>query len=348
MKKLVYCLVLFFVIPSQASAWGFFGHEYINRMAVFTLPPDMVVFYKFYIGYIVENSVNPDKRRSAVKEEAPRHYLDADIYNKLYNDSAVFKLPRYWKDAVEKFTEDTLMLYGIAPWHIFKMKEELTHAFKKQDIPRILRLSAELGHYVGDANVPLHTTENYNGQLTGQIGIHGFWESRLPELFSEEYELWTGMAEYLPNPQLTAWEAITNAHLALDSVFRFEKELTKSFNPDKKYVYEQKNRMNMRTYSVEFSRAYHNKLSGQVERRMRAAIKMVGDFWFTCWVDGGKPELRKFLDKKNADDPMLKPDLENQNVTPLKVRPEGDTGSTIPISTRELRAMLINRRVYAR
>ncbi len=26
--------------------WGFFGHKRINRMAVFTLPPEMMVFYK--------------------------------------------------------------------------------------------------------------------------------------------------------------------------------------------------------------------------------------------------------------------------------------------------------------
>jgi hypothetical protein len=344
MKKIILCLVLLLSTCLQASAWGFFGHQRINRLAVFTLPSDMVVFYKFYIGYITENSVNPDKRRYAVKDEAPRHYLDADIYNKFYNDSAVFKMPRYWNEAVARFSEDTLMAYGIVPWHIYKMKMQLTEAFKSRDVPRILRLSAEIGHYIGDANVPLHTTENYNGQLTGQTGIHGFWESRLPELYADEYELWTGTAQYLKNPQLTAWEAVTNAHMALDSVLRFERELTKMFPEDKKFVYEQRNRMNMRTYSLEFSKAYHDKLAGQVERRMRAAIKMVGDFWFTCWVDAGKPDLRTLLDKKNEEDPMLKPELDNPNTTPLKVRPEGDSGNATPISPRELRAMLFERR----
>ena len=66
----------------------------------------------------------------------------------------------------------------------------------------------------------LHTTENYNGQLTKQIGIHGFWESRLPELYADEYNFFVGKANYIENTQLKAWEAVTNAHLALDSVLK--------------------------------------------------------------------------------------------------------------------------------
>jgi hypothetical protein len=43
-----------------------------------------------------------------------------------------------------------------------------------------------LGHYIGDAHVPLHTTSNYNGQKTNQHGIHGLWESRIPEQLFDE------------------------------------------------------------------------------------------------------------------------------------------------------------------
>jgi hypothetical protein len=37
-------------------------------------------------------------------------------------------------------------------------------------------------------------------------------------------------------------------------------------------------------------------LKNQVERQMRASIKMVGDFWLTCWIDAGQPDLGKLLD----------------------------------------------------
>jgi len=273
------------------SWWGFFGHKRINRLAVFTLPEEMIPFYKKHIVYLTENAVNPDRRRYAVEGEAPKHYIDLDIYG----DSALHIMPHRWYDAIEKYTEDTLQAYGIVPWNINFVKYQLTQAFKKGNINRILSLSADLGHYIGDANVPLHTTENYNGQMTGQYGIHGFWESRLPELFSDDYDYLVGKAEYIENPQEKAWEAVTFAHQALDSVLSFEKELTAKFPESKKYSYEERGAITTKVYSRKFSDTFHTMLDGQVERRMLASIKMVGDFWFTCWVDAGQPDMNKLM-----------------------------------------------------
>lgn len=198
MKKGVLFFCLLFISSKGSPDWGFFAHQMINRLAVFTLPPEMIGFYKKHIGYLAENAVNPDKRRYAVEWEGARHYIDLDVYG----DSAAYKLPRSWAQAVKKFSEDTLNAYGIVPWHIHFMKYRLTEAFKKKDTEAILKLSSELGHYIADANVPLHTTENYNGQLTGQHGIHGFWESRLPELFYKDYDFFVGRAEYLIDTQV--------------------------------------------------------------------------------------------------------------------------------------------------
>lgn len=313
-------LILLFLSISKAFSWGFFAHKLINRMAVFTLPPEMVSFYKFYLTYIEENAVNPDKRRYAVEGEAPRHYIDIDVYDPLYNDSAVYKMPRYWKDAVATFTEDTLNAYGIVPWHVNLMKSRLTEAFRKKDIQSILRLSADIGHYIGDANVPLHTTQNYNGQMTNQIGIHGFWESRLPELYSDHYNFFVGKADYLENPQMTAWNAVINAHNALDSVLDFEKELTAEFPQDKKYTFDQRGGLTIRTYSRPFCQTYHNKLSGQVERRMKASIKMVGDFWYTCWVDAGQPNLDDLLTTNNLDKANKEAEEEEDQLKNKKIK----------------------------
>lgn len=288
MRKLL--LLLLVVSPVYlTSGWGFFAHEKINRLAVFTLPPEMIGFYKKNIQYITAHSVNADKRRYAVKEEAPRHYIDVDVYG----DSAIYKMPRYWKDAVEKYGEDTLNAYGVVPYHISKVSNWLIKAFKNKDVKQILRLSADLGHYIADANVPLHTTENYNGQLTGQTGIHGFWESRLPELFFDEYDLLTGRASYVEDLQLYAWDAIIASHEALDSVLMFEKEWTKKYPDSKKYGYEERGKRTIRTHTYGFSKDYHRSLNGMVERRMRSSIKMVGNFWLSCWVKAGQPDLNQ-------------------------------------------------------
>ncbi len=198
MNKISYAILLIFglLLPARAEAWGFFAHRLINRLAVFTLPPDMVGFYKANIDYLTTNATRPDSRRMVVPGEAPRHFLDVDVYG----DSAVYKLPRSYADAVARYSEDSLLRHGIVPWQVARMKNQLTAAFQAHDTDRILHLSADLGHYIADACVPLHTTHNYNGQLTGQRGIHALWESRLPELLSSGYDFFTGPAPYLEQP----------------------------------------------------------------------------------------------------------------------------------------------------
>ena len=247
----------------------------------------MFGFYKKHIDFIEENAVSADKRRYSLEAEAPRHYIDLEIYG----DSAAYLLPRFWPDAVAKYGEDSLVSYGIVPWHVMRVKYNLTQAFAKKDMLAILRLSADLGHYIADAHVPLHTTVNYNGQLTGQDGIHGFWESRLPELLAADYDLLTGKAQYLENPQRAIWQVIIESNAALDSVLSIEKRISKEFKADKQYSFENRGAILIKVYSKEFSKKYHKELNGMVERRMKASIRTIGDFWFTAWVDAGQPDL---------------------------------------------------------
>ncbi len=294
MKKWILCFILIVFSVSIVLSWGFFAHKRVNRLAVFTLPSELIGFYKNNIDWITEHAVDADKRRYASPDEAPRHFLDADYYGENPFDS----IPKRWNDAVAKYTEDTLLAYGIIPWHIDRVTRQLTQAFKDKNALRILRLSADLGHYVGDAHVPLHTTLNYNGQLTNQIGIHGFWETRLPELFYKDYNYFVGKAIYLDDPLETAWQIVKESFAALDSVLLFEAQLTKEFPSDRKYSVVLRNGRAQRDYSVEFTTEYHKRLNGMVERRMRSSIRMVGSFWYTAWVNAGKPDLRRIT--KNA------------------------------------------------
>ncbi|MEQ8624337.1 MAG: zinc dependent phospholipase C family protein [Vicingaceae bacterium] len=292
MNKIIPSGVALLTILLLCSSWGFYGHKKINRMAVFTLPPEMIGFYKSNIVFISAHAVDPDKRRYASKAEAPRHYIDIDHYAKSGEDA--FKLmPTYWSDAVEKYTEDTLQAYGIVPWHISAMSNWLTKAFEEQDANKILSLSADLGHYIADAHVPLHTTENYNGQLTGQKGIHGLWESRIPELTAENFDFLVGRASYIDKPIEAAWQAVKESHSYLDSVLIIERELTKQFPSDQKYAFEQRGQSTMRQYSQQFALSYAERMDGMVEKRMQQAILMVGSLWYTAWVNAGQPDLSR-------------------------------------------------------
>jgi len=299
MPRLLKISLLSIVLLS--GGWGFFAHQKVNRLSVFILPPPMIGFYKKNINYLSEASVNPDRRRYAVADEAARHYIDLDDYG----DSAVYKLPRYWNEALKKIGNDSLQAHGVVPWHIAKMYDQLKDAFLLRDPRKILRISAELGHYIADANVPLHTTSNYDGQKTGQTGIHALWESRLPELFFTDYDFFVGKAEYVKNIQIAAWQAIANANAAADSVLRFEKELSEKMG-NKKFGFETKGKQTVKLVSGDYAKVYHQMLSGMVERQFRASVKMVGNVWYSAWVDAGQPDLKELINYNPSEEELLK------------------------------------------
>ena len=281
--------------------WGFYAHRKINYSAVFLLPPEMLVFYKPNISFISEHAVDPDKRRYLVAPEGARHYMDIDHYGTYPYDS----LPRKWTDAVAKFSKDTLNKYGIVPWWIQIMLSRLTTAFKEKNGGKILKLSAELGHYIGDAHVPLHASSNHNGQLTGQEGIHGFWESRIPELLAEsEWDFLLGKANYIPNPLVYTWKRFLESAAAADTVLKVEKQLSLEFWPDQRFAFELRNGMVIKQYSTAYSVKYNQLLNNMIERRMRESIQSVASFWFTAWVNAGQPDLKNLSNSNFSEEEL--------------------------------------------
>lgn len=289
MKKPLLILSLLCVVI-LCSSWGFFAHKRINQLAIFTLPEGMIGFYKSNHKYITEHAVDPDKRRYADTAEGPRHYLDVENY-----EDNIDSIPEKWNDAVNKYGAKKIAENGMVPWQIQRTYYNLVRAFKERDSLRILRYSADLGHYVADAHVPLHTTRNHNGQYTNQAGIHGFWESRVPELFAKDYNLLAGKAVYLENPLKEAWKIVKKSHSMVDTVLNFEAKLNASFPADQKYDFSMRGKTVVKQYSVAYTKAYQDMMKGMVERQMRSAILKVGCFWFSAWVDAGQPELRNFI-----------------------------------------------------
>ncbi len=187
---------------------------------------------------------------------------------------------------------DTMTQHGVLPYHLVDMQARLTQAFRIRDIDRVLQWSAEIGHYIGDATVPLHTTENYNGQLTGQRGIHSFWESRIPELFAEaEFDVLVGSAEYISDKAAFFRNLVHTSHQHVDSVLLIEADLRRKMPEDLQDCYEERLGRIVRVPCRDFTRAYFERLDGMVEERFRTAIRSVGSSWYTAWVDAGSPPM---------------------------------------------------------
>ncbi|QEC41773.1 zinc dependent phospholipase C family protein [Pseudobacter ginsenosidimutans] len=291
-----FLLSCFVLIGLKAFSWGFYAHRLINFQAVFLLPPEMIVFFKSHIHYLRDHATDPDRRRYILPGEGPKHFIDLDHYQ-------TNSLPRYWKAAVEKYSEDTLQAHGIVPWWLQTMQQRLTRAFKEKRTDAILKLSADIGHYIGDAHVPLHACSNYDGQQTNQRGIHALWESALPELLAEEqWQLFTLRAFYLPDPAAFFWERVLESGAAADTVLQTGRTLSVRFPPDARYAFSERNGKLQRQYTVEFAAAYHLAMNGMTERRLKQSIQAVAASWYTAWVNAGQPDLQQLMkDSGNSE-----------------------------------------------
>lgn len=288
MMKLFFLFwIAFFQIPLPVWSWGFFAHKQINRYAITTLPPGMFRFYKEHLTFLTEKSVNPDKRRYVVQDEAVKHFIDLEIYQSSLLDRQKILLDQ----AIERYGHTVVAVHGQLPWAVINVHRQLTRAFMKRDSTTILKLSADLGHYVADAHVPLHTTQNYDGQLTGQEGIHALWETRLPVLFFDVYNLFVGQASHIGDPLTHIWDIVMHAHALVHKVLSLEKQLSTQYPSVLKYSFEQEGNLLKKQYAVAFATAYHQALEGQVEEQLRQSIIQVGNFWLTAWINAGSPSL---------------------------------------------------------
>jgi hypothetical protein len=294
-RRYASCLRLFSgaVVAVLFSSWGFSAHRWSHEAAMQILPEPLFGFFKRNHDWVVQHAVDADLRKHNVIGEAEKHYIDLDRYDSVP--------PVHWTAAVELYGDSTLKANGIAPWAAWWTYKSLVKAFSEKDRTAIFRHAVDLGHYVGDLHVPLHTTENYNGQLTGQDGIHGLWETQLPEKHIETYDLLVGSAlhraRFLDSPRAVMWGIAERSFDAVDSVLRFEADLTQSMGEAKKYAFVERGRSVVKQCSPDFIDAYAEALDGQVERRLQLTSQCIGDLWFSAWIEAGEPQLPMSIER---------------------------------------------------
>lgn len=307
--KVIWKLITGILLTTTCCSWGFFAHYHINHLAVFILPEKMKGFYETNIQYLTEHAVSADKRRYVDSNEAPKHFLNADHFGK----NPFSAIPQNYYDAAIKFTADTINKYGILPWAIQNNYFSLVRALKQHDTTAILAISANLGHYIADAHVPLHLTENYNGQLTNQNGVHALWENRIPELLFSNYHLYRRKPYYITSAIKEAFSICKVSFKCVDSVLKYESITNKSFSMQNKYTLVQHGKKKIKDYGVAYTLAYNKLLNGMVERRMRSAILSISSFWFSAWIDAGEPDLNKLIKT-----PLKKSELKALRIEQLK------------------------------
>jgi len=287
------------IVMVLGSSWGFLVHKTVHQLAVYQLPAPLQQFFYANIDNVVSNSVRPDQRRNSDPTEATKHFIDIEMYG----PDAANTMPMEWDKAVAIFTKDSLIKYGYVPYHIIYMQSKLTEAFKQKNKDSILFYAADLGHYIGDAHVPLHTSVNYDGQLTGQKGMHALWEATVPEIELPQYNLYTNhTASYLSSPTKAIWSAVRKGYNMVGFMLETEKNVSKNFNEADKYEIKMWYGKETKAYTPQFAKAYGLALKNTVNERLLESSSLIADFWYTAWVDAGKPDLSEFQNAGLAQD----------------------------------------------
>ena len=292
--SLVSAFATIFIAPSVGLSWGFFAHREIHRQAIKNLPPEMGDFFAAWSDTLIALSIAPDVRRSKDTLEALKHYIDIDRYGGL----PFRELPRAYEDAARKYGRAHVDSNGTVPWTIIATLEGLTDAMRRKDRDAILARAGDLGHYVADAHVPLHATENYDGQMTGQKGLHSRWESRIPERFGQSYRIGGGTAVYIAQPLDNAFSIVLESFSQVDSVLQADRKACAGIPKEELITTREVRGRMVSEYSTAYYDAMHRELNGMVERRMQKASVSVASHWYTAWVNAGRPDFSTLLPQK--------------------------------------------------
>ena len=197
-----------------ANAWGPTAHRLTNRWAVETLPPEIRPFFEANRQFLIDHSNDPDALMPKDPFERNRHYIYLDKYG-------IFpypKLPHSLKVATEQYGKGRVNRDGLLPWQVGEYSLRLTNALKAQNWDEVRLDAAILGHYVSDATDPLHTTQNYDGQLTGQTGLLDRFEIRMIDRFSNFFMLAPQDAVKIDDPTEFAFQLTLDAHTWVDRI----------------------------------------------------------------------------------------------------------------------------------
>lgn len=282
MRPIALVLAALLLMPGPARAWGFDAHKFIADRMIELLPAELKPLFQQRRAFIIERSIDPDLWRNVGwEEEPPNHFLDID--HAAFGPYPFNGLPRDYADAVQKFGRAFIHEQGLLPWRTSEFFGRLQREFESLKrtpppgyaVDNIVLYAAVLSHYVSDGHVPLHAVVNYNGQLTGQEGVHSRWESELFERNRTSLKAAPAPARAITAPRDAMFDILLASNRDAANVLASDRKAAegREFYDD----------------------AYYDALAkgtlGTLERRVNDSITAVASFVTGAWELAGKPAI---------------------------------------------------------
>lgn len=267
----ILAVVFWLLSAPTAHAWGPTAHRLVNRWAVETLPPEIRGFFETSRPFMVDHANDADAAMQREPRERVRHY----IYLDKYGSFPYLKLPHSFDRAASRYGSSRVNRDGLLPWEIGKISLRLTNALREQNWEEAKMDAALLGHYVADAHDPLHTTENYDGQLTGQTGLANRFEIRLVDLFTNFYIFAPRDAAKVADPTERAFQMVLESNTWADHIILADRRSLEGL-PD---------------FNEDYYDRFYSRVGSIVMRELNEAAEDTGSYWYTAWLNAGRPEL---------------------------------------------------------
>lgn len=258
--------------PAPAWPWGGAIHRVINRNAMSNLPPDFQGFAQ-WSDQIEVLATAADDRKDSTPGEDIKHYINIDAF-------AEFKagtFPHSYDQAVAKYGLTRIQNEGTGPWALESAYHDLVTAFRAQDWPTVVTVAADMGHYTGDLHQPLHITENYDGQMTGQSGVHSRFESRLTSRHLPEFTPLPGAAARVDSPIERIFEWIGTTYPGVAGIMAADKGA--------------KSQAGGSTSSEAYYTAFWEGVGQDTWYWVASASKDLAGLWYSAWLEAGSPAL---------------------------------------------------------
>ncbi len=216
-----------------------------------------------------KHASDPDAWKYDDADEAHYHYLDIDALEPYpFND-----FPRDLEEAYETYGEDRVKTAGELPWRIEAYVQTLTEDFSDHRWKDAVFTASVLGHYVADLHQPLHVTENHDGQLTGNEGIHSHFESGLVERYGDGMVLQVSSAVYVRDVFDFCMKAVRSGYPLVEEIMEADTSAGQRAGGNEERYYAE----------------LHRAVGKAAERRMGEASSGLASLIYTAWVNAKKP-----------------------------------------------------------
>ena len=271
--SLIACTIV--LAPRPASAWGYDVHRFITGRAIALLPPEIRPFFEKFRNQIVEHSIDPDLWRTAGwEEEPPRHFVNMDAYG----PHPFKQLPRDFDAAVERYGREFVLENGTLPWRTEEIHGKLVEAFtQKAPYARenIKFFSSVVAHYVADGHQPFHAALNYDGQLTGQRGIHSRFETELFERYQDRLRIAPGPLAPIASPRECMFDVLTTSFPLVQSILDADRAAVAG----------------REIYDDQYFEQFFARTRPILERRLADSISSAASFITDAWQKAGRPAV---------------------------------------------------------